>query len=634
MRQAIINADRPYEPGSAVIREGAPTGPGDLHNLFNRRALHYGKKHEEQSKLMAVYNGQIPAEYEDQFHPEQRVHIVNMLRLSWDDLAGMAGQEFPIFSTPDNDTATAKSRAEKREIICYGYNAAGRKNGGIDMKGLQLVQGFYMVGFGEAVWMVLPDYKRKTPYFTFRDPRSHFPPVGWNPWEQSDLDGTLFAYRMTLGEIKRRWPKAEDELRIAYSKRSMGAQTTGWKAGSSMDASGGSGDDEDSRWLWVGEYYHSDAWYVATMEDHTVTLVESTQGMERDHPGVNPVFAHGLYNPEMARSLLADQVSLQIAESRMFSQQIDYFDRTLYAPIFGSKIKGGKVKYGPGAYNEFDIQPGETPAFHQAAPPNPIHADQMMQFGIVIMRMLNRNPEALQGAGEADSAKAVTELKSAISGYAQQQLWPPMFQALPQGYSKAMRTDINLWGSERKAISGKTPEFHESKRNERVSASYRPVSDLLGHEDNIEIEPGIMLRGYQGRLEIMQLLGAGLVSETSALELMDIIRDPREESRRIQTDQLRKLQFSDLAKSAEMGTLMPGAIAELKKRTEEGDDLFEVIAELEEKGQLKVPPPDPNAAAGGGLGGPPGPEAIEQMAASLEAGRTGAPSLELLSGAA
>jgi hypothetical protein len=623
----VINADRPYEPGSA--QERSPSAPSDLHTVFNARALYHGAKHEEQAELLSVYNGNIPPEYDDQFHPEQRVHIVNMLRLSWDDLAGMAGQEFPLFSAPENDKAAAKERAEKRETVCYGYNAAGRKNGGVDMAGLQRVQGFYMVGFGEAVWMVLPDYKRKTPYFTFRDPRSHFPPIGWNPWEQSDLEGTMFAYRMTLGEIKRRWPGRADDLDIKYAKNSFGRQTTGWKGDSTMDAGGGPG-DEDSRWIWVGEYYHSDAWFVSTMEECTVTLLESHQGLDKNHPGVNPVFAHQLINPEHARSLLADQVSIQVAESRMFSQQIDYFDRTLYAPIFGSKLKNSKVRYGPGAYNEFDTTQGEKPAFYQAAPPNPVHADQMMQFGLVLLRMLNRNPEAFQGSGDADSAKAINELKAGVSSTVQTVFWPPMMQALPQGYSKAIRMDINVWGAERKIISGLTPETHNTKRGVRVSTSYRPLQDLLGHEDNVEIEPGIMLRGYQGRLEIMQLLGAGLVSETTALELMDIIRDPREESRRIQSDRLAQLLFADLAKAAQDGRLMPGALYEIKSKTEEGTDIFEVIANLEEAGRLTVPPA-PAEGAGMPALGPGGPQAIEQMAASLEAGRTAAPSLELLS---
>lgn len=620
---AIVRADEPYTgEGARDLGRGEapPSGPGDLAAVFNARALNHGPKHDTQSEVIDVYNGNIPARFADLFHEEQRVHLVNMLRLAADDLAGMAGQEFPLYFPPENDTPTAKDRAEKRETVCYGYNAAGQRNGGVSMKGVMAVNGFYLVTTAEAVFMVLPDYRRKTPYFTFRDPRTHFPPIGWNPWEQSDLDGTMFAYRLPLAEIKRRWPAAAAELDYRYSK-STHVMSTGWRETATLHARSGSTDEEV--WLWIGEYYHSDAWYISTLEDRAVTLVGSEAGLDKGHPNVCPVVGAALFNPEVARSGLADQISIQVAESRLFSQQIDHADRTTYPATFGTPLVGGRAKWGPGAYNEFDTSktPGEKPAFYQAAPPNPIASREMMQFGVVLLRMLNRNPESFQGQGDADSAKAITELKAGVSSTVQNNMWPSFMEALPQLYGKAMRMDQTLWGADRKRISGRTPDVHASKRGLPVQTSYRPIADLAGYEDDCQIEPGILLRGYQGRLEIMQLVQSGLISEDTALEQLDVVRDPQEEKRRIKRGRMEALQLAEIEMAAQQNRLQPGAIPKLvEMMAKESVEFFEALRALDEKGEFYVPPAPPEQQVPGLPAGPGGGGLPPELAAALGSG--------------
>lgn len=625
-----INADEPYELGSA--RDAQPSAPGDVHSIFHARAIAHGEKHALQDELISTYNGVIPTQYMDMFHEEQRIHIINMLRLSADDLAGMTGQELPVFFTAEDDTPAKKKKAEKREYICYGYNAAGQKNGGVNMAGLMHVLGHNLVLTGEAVACVFPDHRRKTPYMTHRDPRTHFAPIGWSPWGQSDLEGTMFAYQITLAEAKRRWPKAAGELNIAYTKRTFGANT-GWNPTTHMRPAGYGRIDEESIYLWIGEYYHSDAWYVCTMEDHVVTLLGTESG-DRGHTDVCPVVGFAPYNLEDPRSLLADQISLQVAQSRMFSQQLDYFDRSLYPPLFGTKLVGDKVRYGPGAYNTFDPQMQEKPVFFQGAPPNPVQADQMMQLGMVLLRMLNRNPEAFQGGGDANSAKAISELKGSVSSTVSQNLWPTFFQGVPQLYGKAMRTDIALWGDEEKTISGMTPDTHQSLRRTPVGVTYRPRVALAGYEDEAQIEPGILLKGYTGRLELMQLKGAGGLSLDTFLEQLDVVRDPQSEKRRIQADKWEEVIVQDLLAKAGEGRLVPGAFAAIRDKVNTGTDFFDAVKELEEQGALYVEAPALEAQ--GQMGAGAGPEDMAEMMQGLEAGGVPgtAPSLELIRGGA
>src|SRR6266498_135819 len=244
----------------------------DLSSLFNERAGIYGTRHNEIEKLIGVYEGQLPTEFNDFFAEDMHVHLINMIRLDWDDLATMAGKEFPIYVEPDNNGAAARERAERQEKIGYGYNRAGELCGGIHMKLLMKVLMWWLVGTGNAVLMTLPSVEKKTPFFTFRDPRTHYPPVGWTPFNQSEAKDALFAYPMTIGEVKRRWPHARDEISIKVQAVTNGPD------GKRVVL-------DDTTTIWVGEYYHAETWMVATLTDRVVTLARTDEG-DRDHPGV------------------------------------------------------------------------------------------------------------------------------------------------------------------------------------------------------------------------------------------------------------------------------------------------------------------------------------------------------------
>lgn len=621
--QGIINADTPYEPPSATVRD-APSSGIDLPSVFHSRAKYHGAKHAEQDKIIGVYFGDYPVEFEDYFSELDHIHVINMIRLGWDDLASMAGQEFPLYFPTENETNAQRDKAEKREKILYGYNAAGRRAGGMDMKGLAHTLGWYLVGCAEAVAQVDLDYARKTPFFDWRDPRTFYAPVGYTPWHQQELDGSLFATQMTLGELKRLFPDAAGNLDAKYGKSaSSGRRNTSWVGGPYDMAA----PTEEETYCWVGEYYCKDYWLVATMDDDkVVVLLESQQGLDKGHPGLDPTVAYSLFAPTTPRSPLADQVSLQAALSRMFSQKIDFYDRLLYPEVFHSPLVGKNIKRGPNASNELDTSGDNKPYVQVIQPGQSVDANQMMQFTMGLSRILNRNPESLQGGGEADSAKAISELKASVSGTVRDMFWPTFIQGHPKLYSKAMRSDIRLWGDESKKVGGRYPDYHRKKRGVPSSVSYIPKRDLAGHEDEVEIEPGIMLRGYQGRLELLQLKGAGMVSRATALELMDVVREPQEEARRIEMDELADVQFQALLAKAASNELMPDAMSKIHAlMAEEGMHRLEAIAEIDKRGELYAQPAqDPMAAMMGGGGGPQDPMAAM---AALEAGGGGPPAL-------
>jgi hypothetical protein len=295
--------------------------------------------------------------------------------------------------------------------------------------------------------------------------------------------------------------------------------------------------------------------------------------------------------------MFADQLSIQAAMARMFSQKLDYYDRTLYQMIFHTPVSGNTIKMGPYATNEYVTTIGVQPRVDTIAPSNPVDAEQMIQLTAGLSRMLNRNPEQFQGAGEADSAKALQELKTGITATIRDSIWPPIVEAIPKLYTIAAKLDLKLWPHERKEVIG-------SAKTRAFKVSYTPAVDLLGREESFAVEPGLGLAGYQGTVEILQLLGAESVSEDTALEQLEHVRDPQAEKRRIFNDRMQKLMFADLASKAQMGVLMPGALAEVRERVNRGEDPYDVMAQMDQEGRLlQPPPPAPGAPGAPGLPG-------------------------------
>ena len=560
---------------------------GDLSLLWQERSMAHGEDIRDMDTMVNVYNGLLPPEFNDYFNKRMHVHLVNSIRLAWDDLANMAGKAFPLFVRADNDSPTAEARAERLEDVGYGYNRAGRIVGGIEFKTLKKVLAWWLVGCANAVYMTLPDYEFKTPFFTFRDPRTHFPPVGWSPWTQAAPEDALFIYEMSYGELCNRYPEKAAEIRAKYQKaRSSTAATTRGATES---------------WAFtVGEYYHKDLWITAIVDDQPIVLAESNVG-DSGHPGVMPVVATGLYSASssMGRSIFADQVSIQAAMARMFSQKLDWYDRTLYPIIFHTPLSGNTVHFGPLAFNEYKTDfMGVQPRLDVVAPAHQIDADQTMAFALGLSKMLNRNPEFLQGAGPADSAKALEQLQKGITSTIRDGIWPCMLEAEPRLYSLAARMDVNIWPNLKKTARGE-------KRAQAFITDYVPAVHLRGREDSFELEPGLGLAGYQGTLEIIQLYGAELIPEQDAVEQGEWTRDARGTIRRLQGDKLRKILYADLMQKAAAGILMDGAISEILRRVEgHGEDMNDVIEDMRKGGRLTVQPPAaPTGPAGPGAPG-------------------------------
>lgn len=557
--------------------------PKDLQTLFTERERDREGLRQQITTMKSIWHGEIPAGFHDYFHPDTNRHILNFIRLAWGDLKNLAAKEFQVFIDPRKNSNAAHERAEKAEAACYAYGDHGLRCQGVDYKGLMNVLAWQICGFDVATGVVMADFENKMPFFSWRDPESHYPPIGYSPWKNPVLKDTMFVYDMKLGALCAQYPHLNGEIRGKYLSNIFGYGQTKRT--------------EDSE-VKVCEYYSDECWYLFILDDPGLVLFRSDEG-DKNHPGVCPVVEFQASPGTSPRSMFADQVGLQVAMSRLLSQGIDYHDQLLYGPLFHTPLVGGDAETGPGATNQYDPQFQGTPKAERLSPATSIEADRNIQMLMAISRVLNRNPENMQGAGEANSAKAINELMKGLNSTVQDGIWPAMEMSLPILFRKAAQMDINLWGNQKKSIYGDKPQRTKGQRSYDVT--YIPNVDVRPFVTDIKVERGIGLGGYQGFLEGLQRLGAKVISRKTFFEQFSDYKDPVNEERRVQLDQLEEVMWQKLIAQDQSGQLRMTAFADIKKGVEDGKNIFDVVQELDKKGNLMAPPPEEMTGAPAGM---------------------------------
>lgn len=568
-----------------------PGSPKDLGSLWSNRAPYYATVHKAMDEVLKVIEkGEFPDKYQELFSPKQQVTNLELTRSAHQHLTALSSKVFPIYVPPKGNSDTKRKEAERVEKIAYSYNSGAFMRGGADIDQIMHNLAYFSTACGDAVLVAYPDYKRKLVFFKVRDPRSHFPPLGWSPWSEAPLDNTLIAYQMTLGELKARYSDSASELDQAYNKMTTSRNVV---RRSRID---------DSTPLWVGEYYSTDAWYVATLEDTVVVLVASEHD-DKGHPDVCPVscMTQMSATDPKGRPVFLGQLGLEAASAKVISQEIEAAEQMLFGPIAHTPFVGGGFQWNQP--NIFDPNWPGTPAMQRLAPSSPFNTERLLGSLVGLSRILNLHPESASGAGEAVSGKAIQTLNQGPRTIVQDILWVPYMTGMPRGYSAGAKMEINLWPNDRKTATGK-------RGKSSFETEYIPSVHLAGYEDRIKIEPGLGLGGYQAVLDYEQRYGAGLMSRRTFMEQVPDIRDAEEEIRRIESEEIEKsnsVAFEALAGVDPMTAIR--ANAEIKRLIDEdGISKFEAIRRVIESGLLQPPapeappgvPPDLAALVGGG----------------------------------
>lgn len=567
-------------------------------------------RHSMQNEMVNIYNNKLPYELERLFDGKTRLKI-NPLRRSWDDFVTMGALELPPYARPNRDSDPERKASEKLEKIAYGWHGAASRIGrGWSMEGVMQQIIWWLVGTANAVVMATPDHRHQTPFIFVRDPRTYYAPPGYSPWGQATLDDVIFRQEKPAWWLMNRYPDSAGQLKDSLQ-------------------AGRGGDFDEKQPVEFVEFYGSDQWEVVTCTGRdAVTMSRSLFGDDPQHPGCVPVVEMTLYNPSGARPWYADLVSFDAALGRILAQDIEYGDQVLYGPIVTTGFEHKDFRGGPLGVNVLKTGPeiGGKPYAERLAPTSQLNADRMVQLLTNLLRTESRNPEALQGGGDANSGRAIEALKSGPQATMEKFIWPAPKEGIPRVYTLCSYIEINCWGDVEKKIGVETQSHANPAKRGASHVTYIPNRDLRGREFDLRIEPGLGLASYQDSVEVQQRLGSRTISRMTALERFPDIPDPEAESRRIESDENAELLMATLAQAQQAGQLQPGAMAEVVIRTEAGEPRAQVILDLDRQGKLTMAQLAPEGGMGApGAPGQPSPEELAAQGVSMLSGGGASP---------
>ena len=543
-----------------------PSSEQDLNALYRDRAKDKASLYSLYTEIEQATHGVRPARYNSLFHEDDIAVEFRSIHLAAMDLTGMTTKQFNVEVAPTGETKTRKEADEKVEKIAYAWNEGARNLGGDSWLDIMGEWARLQVLFLDACFMFLPDYETKTLFPMIRDPRNHYPPIGWTPLSIAPLNNTLIVYDTTLGQLRARYPASAGALNVQYTKSQFGP--------------GGSRIPSDNTVCKVAEFYANEAWYVSTLGDRGVLLAASEDG-DPGHPGVCPVVSSRRQGFE---PIFAGQLGLEVALQKVLSQEIQATDEMLHGPVTSSPIIGGDLHND--RLNILDTSiPGERIIPPQRlAPTSPVNTQRVIGELMNMLRIANRNPESFQGQGDANSAKAVQTLQVGVKNTVQDILWPPMMAALERAYEAARKMELNLWPLDKKTVRGKKGKgFYE--------VSYRPVTDLADYRARIRVEHDGELGGYQGSLDRQQKHTTGFMSRVTAMEKDPDVRDVQGEIHRIEMESVEKLLDQVIA--AKGPELSDAGMARWLELMGEGKSKLEAYQQAQKEGAFAPPAPPP-----------------------------------------
>lgn len=572
----------------------APGSARDISAILNERR----KTRDAEIAVMnhvqdAIENGVFPPEYAALFSPTD-IQFQLQTIASADNNITTVLSEIPILPHVDvqgkRDTDKARNASETAEKIAFSWYNGAAMRGGPEFDSLTHQLATFQTRFSDACLVAHPDYDRKLVYLEAKDPRSHFPPVGWHPGSLLPLDGTIIVTEQTLGVLKRTFGYDADGMATDVLRALNNAYAR--KSAYGMDAH-----VDDSQVIQIAIYRSRDAWFVVALGDPEVVLVESHPG-DRDkqgrptHPGVTGVVS---FKQFMRGPIFTGQIGLEAGLTKVLNQQLQNTERINKAPIIGPPLLGDTLRWGE--YNVIDLSmlQGRVMQPQRMAPDSPSNLTQVMGQLLQLAQLFNYNPESMMGAGDANSGKAIQQLQAGPRALVTNIMWSPYKPAFARIHDDCLDMELNLWPNERKTVRG---------RNGKTSfeIDYTPSAALQGFKGHIKIEDA-RLGGYNAFLEALQKHEAGMIDLDTVLERDPDIRDVKATKRRIEKEQTEKFANAAFEALASQDPLLAiRAANEVMKRIDTGKSRSQAIQEVIDEGLLEPPaPPEAEMAQAGGI---------------------------------
>ena len=493
------------------------------------------------AEICELYEGKLPERYDKYFPQNSPKHIVNLIRLGWDDLATQVGKFPDIRGETQNSTKKELEFVGLQERIGHSYIAGAEPTG----KAYMWQLAWWLLA-GAAVSLVVPDSMAKRPRLTLRDPRDAYPLAKKSAAGQIvELKDIVFRYKLKKDEMLAR----------------------GLKPGMAQDQFGrtieGSYADEGT----VLEYIDENVWIIAS-DGGTVQRVEHKLGMV-------PAYWFNMFSPNKQWvSQFEDQVSFEVAISQMISMKLAAVERSVY-PIMWVKGHQGNIDIGPHVINKL----GPEGQMGTIAPPATLQVDRDIAQLERFSRILNRNPEVRQGEvqakGQYVGAKTLDQLSEAVDTVVGR-YWDVIGAGLQYLLKVCYKMDETYWPDEEKSITG-------VRSGNRFRDKYTPATDIAGRHI-VAVDYGFTFSGYQGFLQTVQAHQSELMPKRRAVEAMPGVSDANLILREMELEKMDEVGhtlFMTLAQNGQLDMLLWSDVR--KDMAKKGWSLNEAIDKYQER---------------------------------------------------
>lgn len=494
----------------------------------------------EMDLLAEVYEGKLPDKFKSFFPRNHPRHIINMVKLAWNDLATTVGRVPEFRGDTKNDTALELKRVGLQEKVANSHLRNAEPSAPLFMWQLA----WHLIGLGRAVAVVRPDSDKGGPVLSLKDPRFAYPRAKKSSGNVIlELADIMFKYELD-SKTAESMGLAPAETNTGFGRPKKAKDTTT-----------------------VIEFIDDEQWVIVS-EGGTLIREEHGLGMVPAH-----VFQSFSPNQSWGLSLFKDQVSFMVAISRLMSQKLAFADQLVH-PMIWVKGHEGKIKVGPQTLNRLSAQ-GDMGI---VSPPQNLQVDQDIAILERFSRILSRNPESRQGEvqsrGSYTSAKTLEQLSEAIDTVVGQ-YWDIISIGMQQLMKACFVMDAKLWPDDSKSLLGE-------KDADGKLLSYKPID--FENRTFIRVDYGFGLGGYQGFLQHLQAKDAGVMPKRQAIEAMPGISDVDEALRQIELEQMDDAGIANFANLAAAGQLDQVTWAKMRKQmAEDRTPLYEAILEYEEE---------------------------------------------------
>lgn len=487
--------------------------------------------------------------------------------------------EFP--ATRDNSEA-ADSRARTRREATLGWWTMSRMN-------LQLRQrARYLVGYGCAPALIRPDFKRRAPKWEVHNPLSTFPPPGD---DLTPLD-CIYLTRHSLAHLRSYYPDKMGLLSL--------------------------GPDPKPDTMFDCLYYVDDQVMVSvvlgrSLERYTETTSQGlyiagtpwrTQRglpyveLERapNRAGICPVVIPARIPLSRRQGQFDSQVGTYWNLSKLLALEVIGIQRSIFrdewitSPQQGvpatviqeaDGMRGIRGELQGGDIKALDLSPG-------------FQTWQLMNY-------LERNMRVSAGIPAEFGGESVTNVRTGRRG---QQIMSAavdytiaeaqeIFQtALQEENIRAIAIDKAYWGSESKS-------FYFTWRGERGRGTYTPEETWETDEHTVRYSmPGLDASGL--RINLLQAVGAEMVSKHTGRRIDPLVEDPDFEERQVIRERLQAAELASLEQGAASSALPIVYLARIDELVARGAPLFKAIQTADREARERQ-------ASAGELGAPDGP---------------------------